>query len=331
MTNSFWATYAVQAFLHSIVTAVLVNSALLSWNFLDPAVKQRFRFLALALPLVSFPLFHTLVPERRTIFFRLESLFDSTRWLSLQMFGVSLLMVLMAIFALTALVFIVQELIPIITHFLQQRQSEPPPSESQDELDEQVSDKLVLALEPLPLEEDRVEIIDDDDLYLYSSTGLDPRVFISVGLVQALDTPQLSAALAHETAHILRNRKPMLVVAYLLRALLFFNPIIMTVFRKMAHEEEQVCDDIAARITGDTESLAQAVELFSSQKSEPQEQKGPARKPGAVASLEEYSHDLLLQSRAARLREGISEVQEKWKLPFVLTMAGALWMSYFIV
>jgi len=329
--DNFWAIYAIQAFLHSIVTAVLVNSAVLSWNFIDPSVKQRFRFLALALPLISFPIFHLLSPQRGTIFFRLSSLFDSARWLSLKVFGVSLLTVLMAIFALTALVFIVQELIPIFAHFLQQRREEPQPAEASDELDPQVSAKLLRALAPLPLEEDRVEIIDDEDLYLYSSTGLAPRVFITVGLVRTLDTPQLSAALAHETAHIMRNRRPMLVIAYLLRALLFFNPVIMTVFRKMAHEEEQVCDDIAVRITGDPESLARAVELFSSQKAAPHTQPEPDQRAGAITNLEQYSHDLLLQSRADRLREGLSDIQESWKLPYVLTLAGALWMSYFIV
>jgi len=40
--------------------------------------------------------------------------------------------------------------------------------------------------------------------------------------------------------------------AYLLRVLLFFNPVAMIEFRRLAHEEEKVCDDIAIELTGKT-------------------------------------------------------------------------------
>ena len=49
-------------------------------------------------------------------------------------------------------------------------------------------------------------------------------------LVGALSVEQLQAALAHEFAHVVRSRRPLLIAVYLLRIVMFFNPVVLVAF-----------------------------------------------------------------------------------------------------
>jgi Zn-dependent protease with chaperone function len=332
--NSQCGMFMIQVFLHSAVTALLADLALLAWGIVDPAVKQRFRFMALALPLVYFPLLYFIAPHRHDTLFRLNALFDSRHWLSPELFmGVSLLPVLVTVFVLTTLIFVVQEVIPIFAHLWEQRKQSPEDADNDSEagLIPGLERKLDEALEPLPIGSELVEILDDNDLYLYSSTGLRPMVFVSSGLLDELGVEELRAALAHEAAHLLRNRKPSLVLGYLLRVCMFFNPVAMVIFRKMAQEEEQICDNIAVRLTGNPEALVRAVELFRSHPGDAHREVPGGTTAKATAALEQYSHDLLLQSRITLIRNSPHNVSGTWKMPFVITLIVSVGINYFIV
>ena len=56
--------YLAQSFLHSLIAALIVDTALLAWKIEAPVVRQRFRLLVIVLPIISFPLYQAITPER---------------------------------------------------------------------------------------------------------------------------------------------------------------------------------------------------------------------------------------------------------------------------
>lgn len=327
--SSYWGMYAVQTVLHSLVASVLVDCAFIAWNIRTPCMKQRFRFLVILLPIVSFPLYQVLFPRRGDAYFRLESLLDSNKWFSLELWhGVPLFMGFVVILALSVLIFIIQEFLPMFVHMREHmREAAEPLDEAVEQVLEQ---KVSQALEGLPFDEQFVEIVSDEDLSLFSDTGLNPRIYVSTGLIKSLTIEQLQAALAHEIGHIQRTRRPVLIFAYILRVLMFYNPIAMMEFRKLAQEEEKVCDDIAISLTGNPEALSSAVEMF---RPDPEDlAHGPdTKKTGGIAStIEHYNHDLLLKSRILSIGEPRQD-DCHWAASYFMTLAFIIVINFFIV
>ncbi len=328
LISSYWGMYAVQTILHSAVASVLVECAFLAWSMKTPHVKQWFRFTVVLLPVVSFPLYQLMVPRRGDMYFRLESLLDSNRWLFLELWGVPMFTLLGVILAITVVVFIFQELVPIVFHLAEQMRGA-------DELvaetvEEGIALKLSKSLEGLPFDRKSVEVLKDEDLALFSSTGLRPRIYISTGLIKSFSTEHLQVALAHEIGHIRRSRKPVLITAYILRVLMFYNPVAMIEFRRLVQEEEKVCDDIAVELTGKPEALSEAIEML---RPAPEDYDfGTSTKGiGHVASaLEQYSHDVLLKSRVLRIEQG-SQDDAYWGVPYCITLALIVGINYFVV
>ena len=327
--SSYWGMYAVQTVLHSLVASVLVDCAFIAWNIRTPYMKQRFRFLVILLPIVSFPLYQLLFPRRGDAYFRLESLLDSNKWFSLELWhGVPLFAGFAVILALSALIFIVQEFLPMFIHMREQMREVAEPID--EAVEQALEHKVSQALEGLPFDEQYVEILNDEDLSLFSDTGLNPKIYVSTGLIQTLTIEQLQGAFAHEIGHIQRTRRPVLIFAYILRVLMFYNPIAMLEFRKLAQEEEKVCDDIAISLTGNPEALSSAVEFF---RPDPEDlTHGPdAKKTGGIAStIEHYNHDLLLQSRILSIGERRQE-DGNWGASYFMTLAFIVVIDFFIV
>jgi len=73
-------------------------------------------------------------------------------------------------------------------------------------------------MEGLPFDERLVEIIDDDDLALFSFTGLKPTIYVSTGLITTFSIEHLQVAFAHEVAHIHRSIGSALIFDVLLRS-----------------------------------------------------------------------------------------------------------------
>jgi Zn-dependent protease with chaperone function len=326
--GGYWGMYVVQAFLHSALSAALVGSSLLAWNVRDPSVKQRFRLIVIFTPLLAFPLYQAVSPDRGSVYFRLGALLDSSRWLNLPLWwDVPLAALFAVLFALTALVFLLQEFVPILMHMLERAPEGGGPGGKRP--DEEVRTKAARAMEALPLPEDAVDIITDEDLFLYSSTGLSPRIYISSGLVRELTIEQLEGALAHELAHVRRSRKPVLILAYVFRVAMFYNPVAMAAFRKVAQDEEKICDDVAIELGSRPEALAEAVSLFCPE--EESDTRGSHRLGAMASALEQHSHEMLLKSRIARLRDHPAVTHERWKGPFALTLAAVLVLNYYVV
>jgi Zn-dependent protease with chaperone function len=327
--TSFWGMYIAQSFIHSIIASVIAECAILSWNIRAPHIKQWFRFMVIFLSLTSFPIYQFLVPRRGDVYFRLSSLLDSNRWFFIERWGsLPVLIIFFLILSITALIFIIQELVPILSHLLGQMRSTE--QNVHNDIDSETRNKASTALEGLPFDKELIEIIDDDDLTLFSSTGLKPMIYVSTGLIRSFSMEHLQVAFAHEVAHIQRSRRPVLIFTYLLRVLLFFNPVAMIEFRRLAHEEEKVCDDIAIELTGKPESLSEAIEML---RPAPEDYNAGAGDRGAerlVSALEYYSHDVLLRSRAARIGHRTQDTPF-WGVPVMATMALIVCVNYFIV
>jgi Zn-dependent protease with chaperone function len=322
--NSYPGMYVAQSFCHSFIAAVVADRAMRSWNVYDPLVRQRFGILVILFPIFSFPLYQLIDAGRSSPQFRLEALFDANRWLTFDtwgMFPIGLLF--LVVLASTALVFLLQEMIPVLKHALESRSTG-------HEGRRRAPDPFIeRASRELSIEPPDVLVLDDDDPALFSTTGKQAVIYISSGLAEALTTEQLQAALAHEVAHIARNKRPLLMIVFVLRVILFFNPVVLVKFRRAVRDEEKICDDLAVSVTGNPKALAGALEKFYQK---------PAEAPSLdrqkltafTSSLEEHSYNLHLESRIKRLREGPSK-PENGLVPLIAALLAIAVLNYFIV
>lgn len=327
--NTYPGMYMVQSFFHSLVAALIVDGSLVAWDIKNPLVKQRFRLIVILFPIFSFPLYQLINPERGSIDFRLGALFDINRWLTLALpggipLGAFFFLMLLA----TAVVFVLQELVPVLRHTVESRKSsvEGRPPEEGSPVSGLLND----------LGDDRpdVFVLDDDDFVLFSSTGGEPAIFLSTGLLKGLDREELRAALAHEVAHIERSKRPLLVILYVLRVIMFFNPVVLVDFRRIVNDEEKICDDSAVSVTENPAAMAGVIRKFLETEEAP-EQSPRDERPGRLsnfrASLERYSHGLLMESRIARLGEQPQLPSGGGWLEFVLTAGVVMGVNYFVV
>ncbi len=322
--NSWPGMYLVQSFLHSLIAAFIVDTALIAWKIEAPVMRQRFRLMVLVMPIVSYPLYQFLSPERGSALFRLDALFDIGRWLNLELWGMVPVSVLFLLFlAFTAVIFVVQEMLPIARHTL------TPGGDSLDTTVPEPESRVTRALESLPGRKPEVFILDDEEFVMFSSTGKKPAVYLSGRLVEALTLDELRAALAHEIGHIGRSRRPLMVLVFLLRVLMFYNPIILMEFRRIVQEEEKICDDVAATLTGNRAALAGALRKFYFPDSGEQQHPMPDT-PRLRDRIEEYSHTMLIESRITRLEEPPAPVM-KGTVAFIIVLVTILSINYYLV
>lgn len=322
--DSYSGSYATQAFFHSAVAGAIVEIALKSWKIRSPSNRQKFLMLSVVFPIFSFPLFQALNPSRGSVYFRLGALFDSGRWLNVELPGsIPLGALLLLVFFMTSLVFFFQELIPVLRHAFA---SGNPAS---GEIREGDDPAILEALEKLPVEKPDVYVLDEEDPLIFSSTGRKGSVFLSSGLIGFLTVEQLQAALAHEIAHVLRSRRPYMVIVFLLRIAMFFNPFVLLQFRRSVQDDEKICDEIAVSLTGKPLVLAGTLKRLYL----PQED-GQGDSPGdasVTAKLEEYSHRLNIESRIGRLEKGYERGAGGDWLPFAAVLAAIAAINYYVV
>lgn len=323
--SSYAGMYIAQTFCHSLIAALIVDRAIQAWGITSPMVRQRFSLIVMLFPIVSFPLYQLINPDRGSVTFRMETLFDVNRWLNLELWGIiPVNLLFIAMLAVTTLVFLVQEMIPILMHTIEARRSS---SEEEETVDHPVMND---AMEDFPGEKPRISVIDDDEFLLFSTTGKKPTVYLSSGLVEGMDREQLQAAIAHEVAHIERNRRPLLVVVYLIRMLMFFNPVVLVEFRRMVQEEEKICDDAAVALTQRPGALAKILRKFNY--SGEDLTLGKMKKLSTLSvALEDYSHNVHLEGRIRRLEQGLEHRPGGAWLKFLLTLAVIGIINYFVV
>jgi len=322
--NSYPGLYIAQSFAHSFTTALLVDAAIRVWKIEDPAVRQKFRLLIVIFPVLSFPLYQLINPDRGSLSFRLGALFDSSRWMNLELFpGIQAGLLFIALLSLTTLLFLSQELVPVVQHALSSRRTElkgeKPPDDS----------PVCKALDALSGPKPEVFLINDDDLIIFVTTGKNPALYLSTGSVEALNGEELQTAIAHELAHIERNKRPVLVVAFLLRVLQFFNIVSLIEFRRIVQEEEIICDDVAVTLTGNPTALAGTLRKFHPAEDE---QAGlPEAALNTRDRMEQYGHSLLIENRIRRLETYSAQMHQEELIPFILTATAVVVINYSIV
>jgi len=319
--------YVTQAFIHSMVAAAIVEIAMKNWKVGSPSLRQKFLLAVIVLPIFSFPAYQSANPARGSVYFRMGALFDSARWLGLEIYGVVPVVAgLILIFSLTALVFFFQELFPIVRHAFAARKSDFGGATVRAGDDP----AIVSAIAKLPGEKPRVLVLEDEDCIIFSTTGKKAAVYVSSGLIEFLSEDQLRAALAHEFAHVARSRRPVLVTVFLLRALMFFNPIALLVFRRSVQEDEKICDEIAVSATGEPRVLAETLRKLYLDP-EVQDDGGRGQGPNAVGKMEDYSHRLNIESRISRLENEGAESSDGGIFGLALALLAIVAVNYFVV
>lgn len=324
--HTYLGMYMAQSFIHALIATLITGAAIEAWKIESPRVRQRFRLSVILIAIFSFPAYQLINRDRNSLFFRVDALFDMNRWLDLELFGiVPLHLFLAALFLATTFIFVFQEMLPILRHFM------VPTVEPHIAVTKPGGESpLRRALKPLHRILPEIFIVHDDESVLFSTTLGTPAIYISVGLAKRLTAEQLQAAVAHEIAHIRRSRRPVLLVGFVLRTLMFFNPVVLVEFRRAIRNEEKICDDIAAGITGKPGVLAEALKLFYSPEEEADDEQ-PKGGAGLKVRLEEYSHTLQLETRIARLEQWRDRREGNVWFPFSLSMSVILAVNYYIV
>jgi len=320
--SSYPGMYMAQAFCHSIIAFIVIDRAMHLWDINNPLLRQRFQMMVVLLPVFSFPLYQLINPDRGSVSFRLGSLFDVNRWLHLELWGtIPLGAFFLIIIFITTVIFVFQEMVPILLHALGSKRSE---IESEKPEADSVISK---AIERLPVEKPDIFVLDDEDFVLFSTTGRKAAVYISTGTMHALNVDQIQAALVHEIAHIARNKKPLLLLVFFFRVIMFFNPVALLEFRKLVQEEEKICDDMAVRLTKKPQALSEVLEKLYN-KTDPLQ-------GGSISEMkefvEDYSHNAHIESRIIRLEQGmVHQAGGEW-YKLIITVTAIMGINYFVV
>jgi Zn-dependent protease with chaperone function len=330
LLNSSPGIYVVQTFLHSLIAILIIERAIKLWEIKNPLSQFRYRIMTLVLPLFMLPLYQLINLERSSFFFREEkAVFSMNKWLSLEIWDlIPLSAVFMLVFGGTSVVFIIQEVIPVLRDVFARKKdnllytiSSGP---EMTELVKQMSEKL--GIEPPP-----VTVLEDSNPFIYAAGSTNHTLFLTTGLIEVLDRDQLKSAITHELAHIARMSNAAKWLIFILRVLMFFNPIVLLVFRRIVQDDEHICDDITVSLTGSPLVLASTLKVFYSSHSEFFSDPFGGVK-AMREGMENYSHNLLLKERIARLEhtESYGDREFEWG-KFLFTIAVVAVINYFVV
>ncbi len=85
---------------------------------------------------------------------------------------------------------------------------------------------------------------------------IQPIVLLPIGLINGLTSDQVACILAHELAHIRRYDFIVNIAQSVVEMLLFFNPAVWWISKRIREERELCCDDMAVELTGSKHQLA---------------------------------------------------------------------------
>jgi Zn-dependent protease with chaperone function len=317
--------YLVESVWHSLTAVIVVESALRAWRFHQPVVQQRFRTLIILLPALASPIYQWLDPTRGTMSSRLQGLLNTDGWLYLEPVpGLPAYTFLFLLIAFTVAIFFVQELVPIL-------RSLRGPSARRYRRHATVEDEVMgNALQDIPGTKPRVVRLDIDEPLIFSTTGAGATIYVSRGTQAALTRDELQAAIAHELAHIRRSQSSILVLLFLLRTVMFFNPVTLVAFRKIVHAEEDICDDVAVSWTGKPEALAMALQrIFEHQVG--LDKFHVDKLSDLRSALEEHTHKLHVAARIQRLREANYEREQGWQWVLAIAALAIIVINYYVI
>ncbi len=108
----------------------------------------------------------------------------------------------------------------------------------------------------LPLDADRVAMVDDNRAEAFAVPGAPGRVVVTTGMRAALDDSQYQALLAHERAHLDARHHRLVLLARLAAAV---HPVFHWLTRRIDYLVERAADERAAEQIGDRRVVARAI------------------------------------------------------------------------
>jgi len=313
--NSYAGRYLIQSFMHSLTAAVIVFALIKLWKIESPLLLQKFCCIVILLPMISFPVYHLLNPVRGDASFRMIALFDSSRWVDLALVGKVPVSLLISLFVGMSLVLACRELINLARQWIQSKKKCPVNAGVRSPV------KGILSELHAPILDDCV--IENDDPVLFTTlTGRKPTIVLSSGLLRILSHDQLKAALAHEAAHTTRHSRFILTLLFLIRMIMFYNPVTFIAFKIATLDEEKICDDIAALWTGKPQVLADALKSLCLS------EEGAENVSGSVSI---YGINMMIKDRVERLERKADQQVSLPKLKLALTLLTIGIINYYIV
>ncbi len=242
--ESFWGHYLSQSVFYSLITVIVFEGMLAIWQIHESLSQIKFRLLMLLLPWLCPPFYYLLYPPRTAFYFRNQiALLDLNKWLGLPLVGsIAVWHLFLAMLVITAIVFLVKEVYPMLKYYLRRHHSLPLIESGQfPELDAallHLSQDKEITIPAVSLSPEDIPVA-----YISSRRTL----VISAAMLRLLDSDELESVLAHEIAHLSRQVVVINRVLLTLRFLMLYNPVAFLVFRRVINDIEKLCDDIAIR------------------------------------------------------------------------------------
>jgi Zn-dependent protease with chaperone function len=160
----------------------------------------------------------------------------------------------------TALLFVVQEVVPLLRELRPAPKAARHPDPALSEALARVFERFHAAGVRLPPGPPLHVVLADTEEPIAALDGMvRPVLVVSRGLVDKLDAFGLEAVMAHEVAHFLQGGNRRLAALWVLRALQAPNPAALVFFRLLVEAREAAADALAAQVTGRPAVLAQAL------------------------------------------------------------------------
>jgi len=300
-----FSQYVFQCLLHSFIIAFVIEALLKIWREERPLLRLRFRLLVILIPVLSFPLYQLVYPQRGGFGFRKDiAIFDINQWLLLRLGdGILVWHAALVLLGVTTAVFLMQEAIPILLAYFHREASKTL-------YESGTIPKLDMILEELKQKSSftvpRIFLLTEKEPVIYTNGIRKGSINISLSLIEALNREELEGVFAHEMAHIMRRDNAIGWVLLLFRFIVFYNPVALVEFRRIIHEKEKLCDDIASSLTGKPLAFASSlIKVFriaeANGVTHTSQHNLGSRILFIVHNLERHSHRVRVENRVIRM------------------------------
>ncbi|MDY6820703.1 MAG: M56 family metallopeptidase [Deferribacterota bacterium] len=254
--NSYLFIFLNETIFYTLISLFIVERVISLWDINDPEKKQYFLYIPLILPPLSFFFYELFAPFRRYVSFREFIILDINSILFFKILNFyPFFYLFLLLIIISTLVFIIQEIIPLFYYKV---------NKIEDEHDLKTNsyknnDIIENILKELNINNIEIEILEDSNIVIFSIAGDKDKIILSKAVISLLNSEELKAVIAHELAHIKRNKSYILILLYIFRALQFYNPISLILFRRIVNIEEMLCDKLALKKIDNPKVLAKAL------------------------------------------------------------------------
>ncbi|MBI4302464.1 MAG: M56 family metallopeptidase [Chloroflexi bacterium] len=226
-----------------VQTAVALGIILLLLRLLklrDPACRRQFLLLPLIVPLLGPPIYYLFVPNRQEMpVLAIDKLLDVEEILfSLPYAQYVSLFIALGVMSVIALLLVKGAISLAVLSYLPRQYPSLMPGEY-PRLDA-ILDPLVQKMKVV-----RPQVVVSDNLLGCGVIGLGRPYLLMHPALFDLSDLELESVLTHELAHIKRRDAWLQFALLTFRNVLFFNPFVHKLCRKIAREEEMACDQLA--------------------------------------------------------------------------------------